>query len=382
MATFFDIKKAYDSVWHSRLLYKLKQIGVSGQMYEFIKCFLSKRSICTRIGTCYSSFRDINIGIPQGSIIAPLLFSVLLHDLPKVPSKNIHLVQYADDIAIWMNTNIRKQTNRRVITHVQKLYQVELDKLDKYMKENGLELSGEKTQLMLFSNGENPKFLPQLVLGFSTLSYSSNVKFLGMYLSPKLNWRFYIEHIINKARQRLNFLKVISAQYWGQDTRTLLHLATSLVRSKLTYGQEVYFSAPQTLLRKLQSIDSKAIKLALGVPVHTDTLKTYREASLLSLDDQRKLSAAKYITRCLSVSNSVTNDIFLDSDIDYPKRAKTISYLQPIKNYTDEMFKSCDIEISSISKSPVIPIIPHWEHIAAKFDTQYTSLIKKMIMSI
>ena len=68
----------------------------------------------------------------------------------------------------------------------------------------------------------------------------------------------------------------VKPQYWCRDTETLLHLSISLDRSKLIYGQEVYFAAPNTLLKKLQSIDSKAIKLAIGVPVHTNTNKSYK----------------------------------------------------------------------------------------------------------
>jgi retron-type reverse transcriptase len=100
LAAFFDVRKAYDSVWHSRLLFKLKNVGVSGNMYHFIRDFLTHRQICTRVGMDYSSFRSIDTGIPQGSIIAPLLFSILIHDLPNALSKHTHVVQYADDIAI------------------------------------------------------------------------------------------------------------------------------------------------------------------------------------------------------------------------------------------------------------------------------------------
>ena len=73
-----------------------------------------------------------------------------------------------------------------------------------------------------------------------------------------------------------NLIKIISSKSWGQDIKTLVHLAVALVRSKLTYGQEIYFSAPKTYLKKLQSLDSKAIKIALGVPVHTKTESTYK----------------------------------------------------------------------------------------------------------
>ena len=75
--------------------------------------------------------------------------------------------------------------------------------------------------------------------------------------------------------------------------KTLLHLSIALVRLKLIDGQEVYFSAPKIPLKKLQSINSKAIKLAIGVPVHTNTDKSYTEAGMVSLSQQRKLAVSK-----------------------------------------------------------------------------------------
>ena len=128
-------------------------------MFQYLKNFLSERCICTGVGKTYSSNKTIDMGIPQGSVIAPILFNIIIHDLPKVLSNNTHVAQYADDIAIWVNTTLRKHTNRRV---VQKLYQLEINKLTAYMKDNGFELSREKTCLMLFNNGENPKNLPQI----------------------------------------------------------------------------------------------------------------------------------------------------------------------------------------------------------------------------
>ena len=89
------------------------------------------------------------MGIPQGSVIAPILFNIIMHDLPKVLSNNTHMAQYADDIVIWVNTTLRKHTNKRVVNHVQKLYQSEINKLTAYVKDNGFELSREKTCLML-----------------------------------------------------------------------------------------------------------------------------------------------------------------------------------------------------------------------------------------
>ena len=142
------------------------------------------------------------------------------------------------------------------------------------------------------------------------------------------------------------------------------------------YGQEVYFSAPNTLLKKLQNIDSKAIQLAIGVSVHTNTSKTYAEAGMISLSEQRKLAISKYVIRSLAVINSVTEEIFMDSNKDYPKSAQNISSIQPIRNYINDLINECNIDVKSVTVLPTSPQMPQWEHINAKFDTDYTDLKK------
>ena len=342
-------------------------------MFQYFKNFLSERCICTRVGKTYSSNKTTDMGIPQSSVIAPILVNIIIHDLPKVLSNNTHVALCADDIAIWVNTTLRKHINKRVVNHVQKLYQLEINKLTAYMKDNGFELSREKTCLMLFNNGENPKSLPQIELDGQLLNYKQNTKFLGVSIITKLNWRLHIENLINKARKRLNFLKIVSTQFWSQDTKVLLHLSISLVRSKLIYGQEVYFSAPITLLKKLQS---KAIKLAISVPVHTNTSKFYAEAGIISLSEQRKLEISKYVIRSLAVINSVTEELFIDSNKDYPKSAQNISSIQPIRNYINDLINEYNIDIKSIPVLPTSPQMSQWEHINARFDTDYTDLKK------
>ena len=80
-----------------------------------------------------------------------------------------------------------------MVNHVQKLYQSEINKLTAYMKEHGFELPREKTCLMLFNHGNPPKSLPQIELDGQLLNYKQNTKFLGVYITTKLNWRLHIE---------------------------------------------------------------------------------------------------------------------------------------------------------------------------------------------
>ena len=112
---------------------------------------------------------------------------------------------------------------------------------------------------MLFNNGENPKSLPQIELDGQLLNYKQNTKFLGVYITTKLNWRLHIENLINKARKCLNFLNIVSTQSWSQDT---------------------------------------------------NTSKLYIEAGMISLSEQRKMAISKYVIRSLTVINSVTEEFF------------------------------------------------------------------------
>ena len=316
------------------------------------------------------------MGLPQGSVIAPLLFNILIMDLPNIMTKNITLVQYADDICIWMKVNLKKNTNKRTANYIRGIYQKELDKISQYMSENGLVLSSEKTHMMLFNSGANPDNIPHFVIDGVHIQYKQSVKFLGVFLTCKLTWNVHLEHILTKARKSLNFLVIISKQHRGQDTTTLIHLATSLIRSQLSYAQEVFFSAPSYLLKKLQSVDCKAYRLALGLPFHASTLGSYGEAGVLPLDSYRNLAAAKYLIRSTAVNNSHSDEIELRSDSDFPKRGQKISSLKTIATYTADLLNESGVCPKEVSKRQFVSPIPVWEQEKATFDIQYTDVTK------
>ena len=254
------------------------------------------------------------------------------------------------------------------------MYQRELDKINNFMLENGLTLSLEKTNLMLFNSGYDPEKLPKFTIDGIQLQYVHTVKFLGVYLTSKLTWNFHIDYILNKARKSLNFLKIVSKQCWGQDTKTLISLATCLVRSRITYAQEVYFSAPKYLLKKLQNIDCKAYKLALGVPVHASTLGTYREACVSSLDEHRKVSATKFVFKSFAYETFSKTEANLKVESDFAKRAKSIQSLQPIYTFTSDLLNETDLPEKRIEIKPTFSSVPEWIQNRPEFDLDLNAI--------
>ena len=375
LATFFDVRKAYDRVWHHRLLKKLKDLGFDGNIFAFISNFLHNRKLTAKVGNIYSSLYNTNMGIPQGSILSPLLFNLLLHDLPKVVNNEVELAQYADDIAVWMKVTIRKKTYVREIKFYEKKYQINIDIINNFMKTNGLEFSVEKTNLILFSNCQQSERLPSISLDGKNLEYVNEVKFLGVIFTKKLCWKKHIEHLCFKAVKSLNLLRYIASKPWGQDTSVLIHLAVALVRSRLTYGQEAYFSAPVTYLNKIKSIDSKAFKIALGVPTHTKTDDVYKTVGITPIDEHRKLSCTKYMVRATANSNT-SNNLNLNSEEHYPARSQKIDKFKTIYTYTEDVFNSINTNYKDVSPNPIYCPVPPWELLKPAFDYSYTSITK------
>ena len=109
VAVFLDISKAYDCVWIQGLLFKLSRIGVSGLILGWISRFLTDRELCVRVGSYLSEFRPILTGVPQGAVLSPLLFNIMLYDFP-IPPSLIKKLLYADDITIYVS--VKKYYNR------------------------------------------------------------------------------------------------------------------------------------------------------------------------------------------------------------------------------------------------------------------------------
>ena len=247
MAVFLDIAKAYDTVWRDGLLTKLYQLGIRGIMLRWIRSMISNRTFQVRIGNKFSDEARLENGIPQGSVISPLLFAVMVNDLPEEISTDNGL--FADDVAFWESgTSISRLLNSAQST---------LNKINEWCLRWGFNISKTKSVALLFT--KKRKIPPlRLYLDASLIQFVDQFKYLGVIFDRKLSYKDHIEYVAAKCARRINLLKMISGTLWGASKKTLLILYRTLIRPVLDYGMPAYFFAPKCHLEKLEK-NSKPI---------------------------------------------------------------------------------------------------------------------------
>lgn len=184
----FDIEKAFDSVWHDGLIFKLHKMGFPKYICAMMREFTSNRSFRVHVNAEKSQPKNIPAGLPQGSILSPLLYSVYVSDIKFF--KHTEAAVYADDTAIFVSVN-------RTNTICKKL-QKSLIKAEKFFEKWKIKVNAQKTQSIIFPfNGQRIREpTRQLNLCGSDISYSNAVSYLGVTLDKKLKFK---QHLIIPA---------------------------------------------------------------------------------------------------------------------------------------------------------------------------------------
>jgi ribonuclease HI/exonuclease III len=364
VATFFDIKRAFDTVWHGKLLDKLRTIGVSGRMYQFIQAFLDSRQMAVKVGEAVSRTHTLDMGVPQGSVIAPTLFCIMLYDIETVSRPGFHLALFADDLAL--HADIRGRCKGYIDSWL-KRYQGCVDDIQEYMEDNGFSLSVEKTALMVFTRQASSRQRYYLELDDTVITPSEEVKFLGVTLNQNLTWGTHIRSLQTKARRGVALIKALAGMTWVTP-QNLVHLTGALVRSRLTYGQEAFPTAPRGEMVLLERVEMQALKLALGLNRGAINDLVYQEVGWLPLSEEMRKRCANFEARVHAVPTCVADYVGQDPDPDreaarkrlIPKRPRIHQRTTPLSSYTKPLWAECGTQPERVIQNSAPPL-PLWE---------------------
>ena len=229
-----DFAKAFDSVWHSALLYKLSLLGLPSCFVQWTRSFLSDRRSKVRVCRSLSKPFRIRRGVPQGSVLGPILFSLFVNDIPLALPSSVKVSLYADDLAIWSSSPKVEQA----VLCVQSALNCLVDWSAKWR----LFLNPAKCESSFFSTDPHQaNFSPNLSILNLPLRFNPTPTFLGVTFDRTLSFRTHIVSLKKKFYPRLKALRSIASSSWGPSKESLSHLYKAFIRPVLTYASPGWF---------------------------------------------------------------------------------------------------------------------------------------------
>ena len=288
---FVDLQKAFDTVNHKILIDKLDYYGIRGVANEWFKSYLSGRSQYVSIEGFKSETKQIKHGVPQGSVLGPLLFLVYINDLHKAIhySKTYH---FADDTHLLNISRSSKQ--------IQKHINIDLKCLFKWLTANKISLNCSKTKLFIFhSNKSTETFKFNIKINGNKITPTDNIKYLGVYLDDVLSGHKHCKVLASKLN-RANGMLCKVRHYVPKDE--LLSIYHAIFSSHLTYNCQVWGISNNSHVTKIEKLQNKALKIINFKDFRAPSMPIYAECELLKLTDIIMLKNCLFVHDFLSDS--------------------------------------------------------------------------------
>lgn len=283
---YMDMTKAFDYVEHNKLLHKLETYGIRGNILNLLKSYLSHRIQITKINRIcpktrtdieyISTPRIVSHGVPQGSVLGPLLFLVYINDIPK--STTNPMILFADDCTVLYNDRIDINNSLRSIIQ--------------WLQNNNLQINLNKTKVMDFRQSASNVMHTNIVYEGNVLEETKTTKFLGLHIDNNMKWQAHLEFVCNKLSQSAYALYLLSKKVSQQAVLVAYH---SYVASRMRYG--IIFWGNATNNERVLIAQKRCIRAIRGLKRMDSCKPHFKELRILTFPSLYIYEVALFVKR-------------------------------------------------------------------------------------
>lgn len=304
-AVFFDVAKAFDKVWHEGLLFKMLEAGVPLGLVQLIASYLNGRKVRIKLSGTRSTERILTAGVPQGSLLSPILYCIFVSDVPR--TEGTQLAMYADDVCIYSRSWSPEVAADRLQTASEKL-------LDYFAKWR-VKVNADKSTAVLFTR-RRQRPPDAMVLQGDPLPWRSEAKYLGVILDSKLTWKCHIESMANRAIGALVSLYALINRRSKLDPLRKIRLYKAVIRPTMTYASSVWGYAAHSHVHKLQVIQNRVLRMAFNAPWFVSNATLHNDSQMATIEEFIRDKASTEFMRLENHPNPLLEGL-MDYDTDH-----------------------------------------------------------------
>lgn len=286
-----DIEKAFDTIWRKALIYKLNVLNIPIYLIKWIDNYLKNRKFSVVVGEGRSTTRNIAAGVPQGSILGPILFLIYINDIPKY--SKINLALFADDTAIYTSSFSKDMALKNIQNHILLL--------EKYYNKWKIKINVGKTQIILFSHKQKP-IKTQVHMYGQQLTQTNEAKYLGLTVDPKLTFSNQIKTIARKANSAVALLYPLICRKSDLSQSNKLIIYKMCILPIMLYVCPVWSNTCFSNYNRLQIIQNKILRMISNAQFDTRIREMHNQLYINYIHDIVKLHSIKFFNQKLNLS--------------------------------------------------------------------------------
>lgn len=302
LAIFLDFKRAFETIDRDILINKLCNYGIQDTELNWFKSYLFDREQRTKVNNVTSNSIKTEFGVPQGSILGAILFTLYINDMPNI-LKKCEITMYADDTLIFAEADTEQKCHENL--------NFDMENINTWLKMNKLKLNESKTKLMEINMNSNIEFK----INDKIIEKVKNIKYLGFIIDSDLKFKDHIDYICRKIGKKIGFFKRIRNKI---NTINSINIYNTIVKPHFEYGSTIlYTCCTKQQIERLQKLQNKAMRSILKCNRYTSTrsmldalkwLNIYQRLEFNTLNFIQKLksgNSAEYLTKQLQYVGEV-----------------------------------------------------------------------------